>query len=104
MTARHAMFNLQLAQLRADNNNITTLPRTPESMETVKAFSKQAEDLEQEYREWFDNEATSWAPTTAAWISRDKAGDPKTAQAFQGRVELYADPTQAHRYNVSRSA
>jgi hypothetical protein len=105
MSEKYALLNLHLAQLRADNNKITRLsPQGPNNTDIVVEFLKRAEELEKQYREWYEGEASAWGPTTAAWVDRDGASDLATAEAFPGRVELYTDLIAAYRYNIARSS
>lgn len=67
-------------------------------------FLKRAEELERQYRDWYEDQATSWGPTSAAWVERDDTMDLARAEAFPGRIEAYSDLIAAYRYNVARSS
>jgi hypothetical protein len=105
MSQRYAILNLYVAELRADNDKTTTLaPRNADNTEKVLAFLKRAEELEQQYREWYDSQGSLWAPTTAAWINNDNVGDLATSKVFPGRLEVFSDLTKGYKYNIARAA
>lgn len=102
---RYALLNLYVAELRADNNKVTTLsPHVACNTEIVVEFLARAEELEKQYRDWTEAHASCWAPTAVAWIDNVDAMDFATVEAFPGRVEEFADLTAGYRYNIARSS
>jgi hypothetical protein len=94
-----------VAELREDNNKITTLsPQTACNTEIVVEFLTRAVQLEKQYRDWQENQASCWEPTTVAWIGNEDTMDFATSKAFPGRVEAFTDLTAAYRYNIARSS
>jgi hypothetical protein len=105
LSQRYALLNLHLAELRADNNKITTLsPQLASNAEIVLEFLNRAEELEKQYRDWYENQAWPWAPTTVAWVDKDEGMDLATSGAFPGRVEEFPELTAGYRYNIARSS
>ncbi len=105
VTQRYALLNLYVAELRADNNRITTLStRIPSNTEIVLEFLTRAEELEKQYKDWQEMHASCWAPTTVAWIEDDESKDFSTMEAFPGRVETFTELTAGYRYNIARSS
>ncbi|KAE9375062.1 hypothetical protein N431DRAFT_534079 [Stipitochalara longipes BDJ] len=106
VSQRYALLNLYVAELRADNNKITTLsPHMACNTEIVVEFLTRAEELEKQYRDWQRNQALCWEPATVAWIDDDdETIDLSTAEAFPGRVETFTELTAGYRYNIARSS
>jgi hypothetical protein len=72
--------------------------------EIVVEFLTRAVQLEKQYRNWQENQASCWEPTTVAWIDNEDTVDFTTSEVFPGRVEAFTDLTAAYRYNISRSS
>ena len=102
---RYALLNLQVADLRADNNRVTTLsPHMAGNTELVAEFLSRAEELEQQYRHWEEKYASCWAPTTVAWVDDYDTKVSSTAEAFPGVVESFSELNAAYKYNAARSS
>jgi hypothetical protein len=94
-----------VAELREDNNKITTLsPQTACNTEIVVEFLTRAVQLEKQYRDWQENQASCWEPSTVAWIDHDATMDFATSEVFPGRVESFTELTAGYRYNIARSS
>jgi hypothetical protein len=96
-------MNLKMAQLRADNDKITSLTtHTTENLEKVLKLLRRAEALEREYIAWVENLPAAWAIKTVAWLDGD-VENLETSVVHPGRVVAYGELWMAYYYNTVRT-
>ncbi|KAK2629892.1 hypothetical protein QTJ16_000712 [Diplocarpon rosae] len=99
---RLAAANLKMAQLRADNNAITTVrDRTAERVDEVLNLLRRAEALDKEYTDWVEALPPSWQIKTVAWIDCE-VDDLSNSVVHPGRVLSYGELWMASRYSLVR--
>jgi hypothetical protein len=92
-----------MAQLRADNDKITSLAvHSTENLESVLKLLRRAEALDREYLDWIENLPAAWTIKTVAWIEGD-IGNLETSIVHPGRVVAYGELWMAYYYNIVRS-
>ena len=106
----YAGFNLRVAELRQDNDKITSLcPQTPANIASVFTLLNRAQDLEREYREWYTSLRPHWKPNPVAWVDWSDIGlnmgaDLSSSIVHPGRVDVYKELSLAYAYNIARSS
>ncbi|KAL2068930.1 hypothetical protein VTL71DRAFT_15268 [Oculimacula yallundae] len=94
--------NLKMAQLRADNDLVTTVKtRSAENIENVLKLLRRAESLDQEYVEWTKSLPPAWQINTVAWADGD-IPDLATSMIHPGRIDSYGELWMAYKHNIAR--
>jgi hypothetical protein len=66
-------YNLRVAEFRQDNEKTTSLaPQTPANIEAVLSLLRRAQDLQEQYREWYT--ALPGKPDALAWVEWSDLG------------------------------
>jgi hypothetical protein len=99
-----ARLNIRVAELRATNDKVTTqLSRTAVNYEKVLRLLRQAESLDEEYKEWFESLKGVWKVNSVAWIDEQEM-DLEGGVVHPGKVDSYSDMWMAYHHNTGRSS
>jgi hypothetical protein len=99
-----ARLNIRVANLRADNNEITTqISRTATNYEAVLQLLERAKELERDYSEWFESLEGPWATKPVTWIDYQTL-DLENSLVHPGRVDSYSEMWMAYHHNIGRSS
>lgn len=78
--------------------------RTTTNHENVLNLLRRAQDLEEEYRDWFTSLPPSWQTKSEAWFEDDGTIDYATSVFHPGRIDSYSEMWIAYHTNVARSS
>lgn len=97
-------INLKTSELRAEITRVmSTVARTPESIDLMFAMMRRAQSLDQEIVNWMKSTPASWQPKTTCWEDKVPDGDYSKAHVFPGRVDVYSDFWIASMWNMART-
>ncbi|KAB8290044.1 hypothetical protein EYC80_010370 [Monilinia laxa] len=100
-----SVLNLKVANLRAESHQICTLEaHTTENVERVLNHLREAELIEKQYVEWYDNLPSEWTPRVVAWIDGIAEKYLESATCHPGRVDSYVELWMATTHNVARAS
>ncbi|RAL59689.1 hypothetical protein DID88_000322 [Monilinia fructigena] len=100
-----SVLNLKVANLRAESHQICTLEaHTTENLERVLNHLREAELIEKQYVEWYDNLPPEWTPRVMAWIDDIAEKYLESATCYPGRVDSYVELWMATTHNIARAS
>ncbi|CZS89868.1 uncharacterized protein RAG0_01103 [Rhynchosporium agropyri] len=94
--------NLKMAQLRADNDLVTSVKvRSAETTENVLRLLRRAESLDKEYTDWMKSLPPLWQHNTVAWVDAE-IPDLGKSMVHPGRIDSYSELWIAFKCNLAR--
>ncbi|UNI24243.1 hypothetical protein JDV02_010006 [Purpureocillium takamizusanense] len=91
------------SELKNETNHLlATVHKTPENTERMKKAMEKCQDLDKEIVEWLEELPESFRWKTVAWEDYNPKCDYSKAEAFPGRIDMYADLWVVNLWNVMR--
>jgi len=91
------------SELKNETNHLlATVTRTPENTELMKKAMEKCQELDKEIVEWLEDLPESFRWKTVAWEDYNPKCDYSKAEAFPGRIDMYADLWVVNLWNVMR--
>lgn len=96
-------LSIRVGELRAEVNRLmTTVSRSPESIELMLEMIRKCQLADQEFVRWSNELPDTFRWETVAWEIHVPGGDFSKAEVFPGRVDAYQDLWVVSVWNLQR--